>query len=594
MDENAAMEKRLQNPPRTVPTLLGWLGDTELQVMARHGNAEESRIAKLVLQRDKHIEATKIKEQIANFDATRSYSSLHLILGDAGPGHPGYRPPADIPGFGRLILLFSRGNIDRKLFAEQFLPRFRSFLWKRCKRSPGNLAIDVPFLEIDPWDYHAVYDATNRILKEILPPDFDREKLYFNLTPGTVTQEITLALIGKELSPVRFIQVDKSRRSVSVCDIPWNLNLIRQTDAETVARDFVPEIANLFPDTEEGLREKNRLAAIARVDVDCLLTGETGVGKNWIAETVIRKHSDRRDKPFVAFNCASLGGDLNMLRSQLFGAERGSATGIPEKGLTGLAETADGGILFLDELECLNREAQGVLLDFIQPREESSSPMERTFMKMGGTEPQRANLRIVSATNRDLRKMVQEGRFREDLYWRLAQVTFHVPSIKERMARGIRVGGDSVIASLAKRFLAEFGAHWNRKASFSPEALQCLETLEWPGNVRQLRDVVRRVLLFAPENGVIDLASVRRELREEAPSPSNPPPSSPSSAAAIPAPPTPPPIQETEELRAALDRELAAARARYAQEAVKRAGTRQKAAALLDVSRQTLAKWMEP
>ena len=591
MGENAAMEKRLRNPPRTVPTLLGWLGDTELQVMARHGNAEESRIAKRILQRDKHLEATQIEEQIANFDTTRSFSSLHLILGDAGPGHPGYRPPADIPGFGRLILLFSRNGISREDFEGRFLPRFRSFLWKRCKRSPENLSIDVPFLEIDPWDYHAVYDATNRVLKENLGPGFDREKLYFNLTPGTVTQEITLALIGKELSPVRFIQVDKSRRSVSVCDIPWNLNLIRQTDAENVARDFVPEIASLFPDTEEGVLEKNRLAAIARVDVDCLLTGETGVGKNWVAETVIRKHSDRRDKPFVAFNCASLGGDLNMLRSQLFGAVPGSATGIPKNGLTGLAETADGGILFLDELECLNREAQGVLLDFIQPKEEAASPMERTFMKVGGTEPQRTNLRIVSATNRDLRQMVQEGQFREDLYWRLAQVTFHVPSIKERMDRGIRVGGDSVIVSLAKRFLEEFGAHWKRKASFSPEALQCLEALSWPGNVRQLRDVVRRVLLFAPEDGVIDLATVRRELRENDPSPSNPSSSSPSPAAAVPAPP---PASGTEELRAALDRELAEARARYAQEAVKRAGTRQKAAALLDVSRQTLAKWMGP
>lgn len=585
------------------PILVSWIGDTELKVM---GNAktshdpEDRKVAERIYSADKGYSAEDTRQQFAQLDLLNAYSSLHLILGDDGPDKspPASREPTPFPKFRRLILLSSR-KVSRPLL-DAFETRYRSFLCRRIHRRPDALRINIHHCDVDIWDYGTVYGETVRVLKEVEEAGVDWKDVYFNLTPGTVTQEITLALIGKERRPANFIQVVKNERRAMVCDIPWNLTLVRQADDEAIARIFDMTAQNLFPDTDEGQAARKRLATIAALDVDCLLTGETGVGKNRIAETIVQEFSSRKGKPFISFNCAALGGDTNMLRAQLFGARKGSFTGAIED-ITGLARKANGGILFLDEVECLSPEAQGILLDFIQPKEKAKTRCERTYEPIG-EKPRTTDVRIIAATNRDLWQMVREGKFRQDLYWRLAPLTFHVPSIRERMANDIRVGGKTVVAHMAVQFLAELCTELNRKATFSEEALRFLERGDWEGNVRQLRNIVLRALVFAPPGGVIDEKTVRHEYeddeewtsssqtagkgrleRQPTKAPETPP---------MPAKPPAPPVDTREAWRTALDAELAAVRRRYACAAVEKCGTLVAAAEFSGMTRQTLGKWM--
>jgi len=599
-DNTDPMKHTPEHSTPPTPILVSWIGDTELKVMAKCGNDEERAIAFHIIKGDKAIDDKTVEDKLRELDLERAYSSIHLILGDAGKGHPEYGVPDGIPKFARLLLLFTRKGVSQEN-VDRFIPLYRSFLCRKTARDPATLQIDVrSFLDpFDPWNYDAVYKATRQALQSEIPESVPRDQIYFNLTPGTVTQEITLALIGKEQRGVQFIQVDKNRRHVEVCDLPWDLNLIRKADDEEFAKEIAPAASNLFPDTKEGREEKARLAAIARADMDCLLLGDTGVGKNWIAETVFK----RKNGKFAQLNCATLGGDLNLLRSQLFGAAPKAFTGCPKEGIKGIVKDAAGGVLFLDEVECLKPDAQGVLLDFIQPKEDAKSFQERTYRPVGG-EPEKVTLRIVAATNEDLWQMVLRHAFREDLYWRLAQLTFRVPSIKERKSQGVRIGGDSVVAHLAKEALDNFGKNRKTKASFSPEAIRLLEEQDWPGNVRQLRSVVRRALVFAPRNGVIDEDAIRRELEngerftdQSGGTTTSTIPGGDPDKTTLENGRGSEPDQDIrhipdDQLRAAMDGELLAVRARYANAAISQAGGTQIAAAtLLKVTRQTIKKW---
>ena len=565
-------------------------------------------VAERIFSADKGYSPEATREQFKQLNLEKAYSSLLLILGDDGPRGftAASRTPDPFPQFWRLVLLSSRKVPEALL--NDFEPRYRSFLCRRINQKPDALRIDIHRCSVDIWDYDSVYRETVRVLKEVEGDGIDWKDVYLNLTPGTVTQEITLALIGKERRPANFIQVVKNDRRVMVCDIPWDLTLVRRADDEAIARIFDTTAQNLFPDTEEGRSERRRLATIAALDVDCLLTGETGVGKNRIAETIIQELSSRKGKPFVSFNCAALGGDTNMLRSQLFGARKGAFTGAVGN-IAGIAGEANGGILFLDEVECLSPEAQGILLDFIQPKEGAKTRCERTYKPIG-EKPRTTDVRIISATNRNLWRMVEEKKFREDLYWRLAPLTFHVPSIRERMENGIRVGEKTVVAHMACQFLAEFCKELDRKAEFSPEALTFLEGRCWPGNVRQLRNVVLRSLVFAPAGGVIGEDIVRGEFERDEEGAGTIPTAgadqsaiqSPSAATASTATETlpterpvefVPPMNTKEAWNDALNGELASVRQRFACAVVKKCGTLVDAARFCGISRQTLGLWMK-
>ena len=215
---------------------------------------------------------------------------------------------------------------------------------------------------------------------------------------------------------------------------------------------------------------------VAGTDAPVLLLGESGTGKE-MAAAAIHRRSTRKNGPFVAINCNAI--PENLLESELFGHEKGVFTGahIQRKGLM---ETADGGTLFLDEIGELPPAIQVKLLRFLQ---------EHRLQRVGGRQEIQIDTRLVAATNADLKQMIDTGKFREDLYFRLAVVTIRLLPLRER--------GEDVVF-LAREFLQRYAAESGRtKLVFTPDALRAIARYSWPGNVRELQNRVKRAVIMA-------------------------------------------------------------------------------------------------
>ncbi len=223
------------------------------------------------------------------------------------------------------------------------------------------------------------------------------------------------------------------------------------------------------------------LERLAPTEATILLTGETGTGKDVLARAV-HEHSQRREGPFVVVDCGAVVGSL--IESELFGHERGAFTGATER-RKGAFELAEGGTLFLDEIGELPLDLQPKLLRAIETR---------AFKRVGSSREQRADVRIVAATKRPLRMEVERGKFREDLYFRLAVVPIELPPLRER---------PEDVPLVAERLLVRFAAREGveRPPRLSERALDALRAHEWPGNVRELRNVLERAALLARAMG---------------------------------------------------------------------------------------------
>ena len=216
---------------------------------------------------------------------------------------------------------------------------------------------------------------------------------------------------------------------------------------------------------------------VAQSAISVILLGETGVGKEVIAEAIHRR-SNRHEKPFVRLNCAALPDTL--LESELFGYERGAFTGAVQA-KPGLLETADGGSLFLDEVGEIPLATQAKLLRTLEARQ---------VLRVGGLRPRAIDVRFIAATHRDLEALVANGKFREDLYFRMNGISLAIPPLRERLAE---------VRPLASMFAAEACRQAKRaEVTLSDEALALLMDYKWPGNVRQLRSVVERAVLLCP------------------------------------------------------------------------------------------------
>ncbi|MCP3914796.1 MAG: sigma-54-dependent Fis family transcriptional regulator [bacterium] len=229
------------------------------------------------------------------------------------------------------------------------------------------------------------------------------------------------------------------------------------------------------------LEQVGRVASTPRSTV--LITGESGVGKELVARAV-HENSSLRDGPFVAVNCAALAESL--LEAELFGYEAGAFTGGNPKGHDGLLAAAEGGTLFLDEVGELVPQLQAKLLRVLQ---------ERVYRRVGGNEDLEMDVRIVASTNRDLMAMVEEGAFREDLFYRLNVLSIVVPPLRER---------PEDITPISTHFLAHFGSELGRDfTGFSEGALERLRSHVWPGNVRELRNTIERAAILADEGQIL-------------------------------------------------------------------------------------------
>lgn len=231
----------------------------------------------------------------------------------------------------------------------------------------------------------------------------------------------------------------------------------------------------------------------AEVDVPVLITGEIGTGKELVAR-VIHENSSRAAAPFMAVNCEALTTDL--IQSELFGHEKGAFAGASERRI-GQVEAATGGTLFLDEVVSLGLEAQANLLRFLE---------EKKIRRLGGSKPIPANVRVIAATHTSIEQAIREGRFREDLFYRLNVLHLRAPTLRERR-------GD--VELLARYFFNKFSAEVKTVAKgFNRDALEVINRYDWPGNVRELMNRVRRAVLLSegPYISPADLELERRSL----------------------------------------------------------------------------------
>lgn len=235
-----------------------------------------------------------------------------------------------------------------------------------------------------------------------------------------------------------------------------------------------------------------RILRVAEVDSTVLIQGESGVGKEEVAK-LIHLNSRRSEKPMVTINCSAI--PVSLLESELFGYEAGAFTGASKGGKPGLFEIAAGGTIFLDEIGEMPLQLQAKLLRVLQ---------ESEIQRVGGTKPIPIDVRIIAATNRNLAEMVEQGTFREDLYYRLNIIPIEIPPLRERRED---------IIPLAFHFLSLIEQKYQIHRTFDKEALNVLEEYDWPGNVRQLRNIVERVSLLANQPK-ITASMVCEELKE--------------------------------------------------------------------------------
>ncbi len=252
-----------------------------------------------------------------------------------------------------------------------------------------------------------------------------------------------------------------------------------------------------IPDTEmigsspQMVEIYNILAKVAPTDATLLVEGETGTGKELVAR-MIHRYSRRSNKPFVAVDCGSIPSSL--LESELFGVLKGSFTGA-DRDRVGVFESANHGTIFLDEIGDIDLNFQAKLLRVLQ---------EREIRPLGSPRSKSIDIRIVAATNKNIRQLVEQGKFREDLWFRLDVVRIEIPALRERR-------GD--VPLLAQTFLDRYNERYQSRAILTDSGVKALDSYTWPGNVRQLQHLMERLVILAPQ-GRIDESAVNDSIAE--------------------------------------------------------------------------------
>ncbi len=323
-----------------------------------------------------------------------------------------------------------------------------------------------------------------------LPPDPDGTDEGFatltemlSLKPGT--KIIVASGHGARESAMKAISLgayDFYRKPIDIDELglivarAFHLHGIEEENRRLDKTGDVSVLGSIITSAEEMLKVGRTIERVASTTVSVMLLGASGTGKELLARAV-HERSDRSEGPFVAINCAAI--PENLLEAELFGYERGAFTGAVKSNV-GKIELAQGGTLFLDEVGDIPLPLQVKLLRFLQ---------ERVIERIGGRQPIAVDTRIVCATHQDLQAMIGDGRFREDLYYRLAEVVVKIPTLAERP-------GDAVL--LARHFANRFAREMNPKVQgLAPDALAAIDGYSWPGNVRELENRIKRAVIMA-------------------------------------------------------------------------------------------------
>ena len=291
-----------------------------------------------------------------------------------------------------------------------------------------------------------------------------------------------LDFLQKPLDLERLLQAIE--RSSEVVFLRRELDLLRRTS--------IVETEMVIGNTQSMRQIMHEAERAAQASVSVLITGETGTGKEVLARS-IHSFGPRADTPFIPINCAAL--PDTMIESELFGHEAGAFTGAQKK-KPGLIEIADGGVLFLDEISSTKQEMQAKLLRVLD---------EQKFRRVGGVKEIVVDVQIIAASNRNLPAMIEEGSFREDLYYRLKVVDLHLPPLRERVVD---------LPALTGNFIRQINLRVGGIVEgITPRALDALKAHSWPGNIRELRHVVERAILFCDEEN-IDLAHLPPDIQD--------------------------------------------------------------------------------
>ncbi|MET0093074.1 MAG: PEP-CTERM-box response regulator transcription factor, partial [Sedimenticola sp.] len=274
--------------------------------------------------------------------------------------------------------------------------------------------------------------------------------------------------------------IDQSTLTL-VVDRAHRVYQLEQENRKMLQSQHHSPLDGIIASSPQMLKACRTVEKIAPSDITTLLLGESGTGKELFARA-LHELSSRSKKKMVSLNCAAIPGTL--LESELFGYEKGAFTGAAKQ-TKGKIEYADGGTLFLDEIGDLPMELQPKLLRFIQ---------ERVFERVGGRQEISVDLRIVCATHQNLKEQIEKGLFREDLYYRISEVTIPIPPLRDRE-------GDAIV--LAKSFVSKFNQELDRSIKgFSNPAIAAIEKYDWPGNVREIESRIKRAVIMADSNQI--------------------------------------------------------------------------------------------
>ncbi|MFH1061175.1 MAG: sigma 54-interacting transcriptional regulator [Pseudomonadota bacterium] len=377
--------------------------------------------------------------------------------------------------------------------------------------------------------YRTNEGVTGRIFQTAEPfyvPDISKEPLFLNKTQARPRDKSGIAFVGVP------ILVQGLTVGVLTVDRLFGEEISFEEDIRflTIVAQLVSQFINLHRQVlarEDALKRRARLLElemkerynnffiVGQSDAMCelqrlisrvapsrasvLLLGESGTGKTLVAR-VLHNVSERANAPFVKINCAAL--PENLLESELFGHERGAFTGAAAT-KRGRVEEAHGGTIFLDEIGELPLTLQAKLLRFLQDRE---------FERLGSTVTRQVDVRIIAATNADLARAVEEGRFREDLYYRLNVFPIKIPPLRERRQD---------IPLLIEHFMGKFSREYARRLAMDAEAMDWLQNYEWPGNVREMENLVERLAIMS-DGGAIGLDSLPHRLCPDRPATARP------------------------------------------------------------------------
>lgn len=341
-----------------------------------------------------------------------------------------------------------------------------------------------------PTNFGEIYEAAVRAVRRALGDRHRDLALTFHLSPGTPAMAAVWILLGKTRFPAELIESSKDH-GVRTVSVPFDISadfipdLLREQDERLRQGSAgeppeAPEFADVIHRSRVMVRLIHRARRVAVRNIPVLIEGESGTGKEMLSRAIHRA-SPRRDRPFIPVNCGAIPAEL--VESELFGHEKGAFTDAKES-RKGYFEAASGGTLFLDEIGELPAPAQVKLLRVIQ---------ESEVVRLGASKPLKVDVRVIAATNRTLTQEIADGRFREDLFYRLAVAVLNIPPLRERT-------GD--LAILIERLLAQV----NREAASEPGyeekrlsagAKNLLLAHSWPGNVRELLNTLRRAAIWS-------------------------------------------------------------------------------------------------